>query len=653
MVLKHVPRPEKKVYVTLRRRGKSVSGNVAVANRRPEALTKLKLDSSASIEYRDRKLTLEEVIDKFQTFGATEQDPITSAGGQLEVGRHLYQQIFGSLRPEVMRSLRGERVDLRVVTDDKHLLRLPWSLIADTTFLSASGWSVSMSAAADDCRECPLPPSPKILVITPESPNWGATLSDEHVRKLEALLSSVNHLHKRGRHLLRVSTWEETQAGLQDFSPDILYYYGHGEGDNNSSRLVFTSAPPGEGARVDGVREKLVPAIDFAAAVRKQGDKAPRLAYINCCQGDAGGLLGFGKQLSAVVPAVVTNYTVAFREAAQNQALAFWKGALVDGDSPHEAVASMRGNLVEMGLTFDDLRWMTPVLHSRYSKWSFARPGRSSRRDRDVHWRYQLNRVHQFSQVLYQTKAMLERGGPRALAYVWYGRAGQGVQQFYQRLEAEMPYSLPDVRFESYRPSWPVEFHNFSRSMEDMLTQVFGIGDLDELPAKLQSLRGYSGRRELIIYLQHPPVTPEMKFSLRALRTYLEWLDTHFANLLPDRVYALIGLSFVVGKPEAFRRAVLEKERLNEAELNHVNFHLLEELRSLERNDVVEFLRAQNMRWPSDRREMLLSGLMAKTGGDYEAMLEEIKALDDRAWDLTEETLPGGNPPADPDYDYN
>ncbi len=652
----YTPRAAKKIFLTLRRRDNSVYGSLTVFNKQQEyALDGLNLHPSARLAYGDQKPTLQDVLGKFLAFDLTRPDLLTNERGQLDVGHHLFSETFKVLSGRELRRLRGENIDLRVVTDDEHIMRLPWSLIADGgIFLSTSGWSVSLSAAASDCKDYTLPPSPKILVITPKAPNWQETIPDQHVAELEERLSGANHLHKQGRHLRWVTTWEETLNELRNFQPHIIYYYGHGMGDFNSSELVFTSAiskgdrPPGE----PQLREKLVPAADFASAIRRLGDNTPLLAYINCCLGDAGGLLGVGRQLSEVIPAVVTNCTTAYREAAQKQALAFLKGTLLDGLSPHEAVSSIRANMVDLDLTFRDLRWLTPVLHSRYLKWSFTPPPSASKDERDLQWRHRLNRVHQFSQVLYQTRRLIQGRHQRSLAYVWYGREGQGLQQFYQRIEAELPSDLPDFKVIPIRPSWPIEYYNFSRSVGDMLAQAFGICDLEELPAKIDAISS-GGKRQIILYLQHPPITPEMNFSLGMLRWYLEWLDHNFAGILPDNVYGLTGFSFMVRKPETFKWAVLERERLNEIEFENISFHLLEEMKSVERSDLVEFLRSHNIRWPSDRREELLNRIITRTGGSYEGVLEEIKALDELAWDLTADAPAHGTSAGESDYDYN
>jgi len=52
-------------------------------------------------------------------------------------------------------------------------------------------------------------------------------------------------------------------------------------------------------------------------------DKRPLLVYVNCCQGDAAGYLGIGRQVN--VPAVLANRTKAVISAARAQAMSVWK----------------------------------------------------------------------------------------------------------------------------------------------------------------------------------------------------------------------------------------------------------------------------------------------------------------------------------------
>jgi hypothetical protein len=641
MRINYRQRPEKRIFITLERQGDVVSGSLLFHEKKKAyQLNNLELLPTSHLVIDGRPVTLQDVVGTFLQFKLTATDLITSERGQFEVGCYLFSQIFAVLSDTERRIVIEERVDARIVTEDEHLMHLPWSLLAaGEVFLCARGWSVSLSAALDQCADCTLSPSPKILIIAPEAPNWDPTLPEPHIKELEGLLSRVNPVHKLGKNLRWVSTWEEMLSELDTFQPDVLYYYGHGAGDARSSELLFTSKPR-DGSHSDGmpVTEKVISAAEFASVLRGLGKNGPRLAYINCCLGDAGGRLGVGRQLSSCVPAVVTNFTTAYRESAQKQALAFWVSTLIEGASPHEAIAGIRAKSVgDLNLSYSDPRWLTPALHSSYVKWN-CRSSVSSPPD-DLHWRFHLNRIHQFGQVLYQTKRLLQGRSRRSLAYMWYGLEGQGIQHFYERIEKELPAYLLDVYLSPVRPKWPDHYSPFHDSVGQMLADAFNVGKFEEVRPKINYIYADHGKRPLLLFIEHPPIEAEMNFKPERLLHYLAWLDKCLVNNLTKNVYALIGLSFIGREPKDLRREILDQLTLSDTEFDHIDFHLLEEMKALERRDLIEFLRGLDNRWPTSRREGILSGIISRTGGVYDRVLEELEPMisQNRIWDLEEE----------------
>ena len=178
----------------------------------------------------------------------------------------------------------------------------------------------------------------------------------------------------------------------------LLYYYGHGIGNEDYSRLVFAAGNPAEPI-IDR------PVADLATCL-SQSDYQPLLAYINCCQGDTAGLLGAGHQLLRMIPVVVTNRTVARIDAARQQAMVFWKATLLERIPPHTAISQMYSRLGDMNLTLKDVRWMTPVLHSRYLNWK-AKPYPRHPPDHNTHWQFRVDRTKQVNEVVGSTSKML------------------------------------------------------------------------------------------------------------------------------------------------------------------------------------------------------------------------------------------------------
>jgi hypothetical protein len=286
------------------------------------------LGPEAEIEIKGRSYALGRLVEDLIAFQPAVIDDILDERGQWELGRHLYRETLARCD----RDLPAEAdIQLRVQTEDEHILRLPWTLLArDTTFLSMTGWSMAFGGRHQG-RDCELPPSPHLLVVMPELRNMPDTQADAHVTELEQRLSLVDPRFRRCAHLHVVQTWDEFQKSVQERHHEVFYYYGHGVGNVAHSRLCFAC----------GNERDDRPMADVATHLRQAEGGAPLLAYVNCCQGDAGGCLGAGRQLLGLVPAVVSNRTVAYIDAARKQALQFWQATLLEGKPPHEAIARM------------------------------------------------------------------------------------------------------------------------------------------------------------------------------------------------------------------------------------------------------------------------------------------------------------------------
>jgi hypothetical protein len=329
---------------------------------------------------------------------------------------------------------------------------------------------------------------------------------------------------------------------------------------------------------------------------------------------------------------LVTNRTVAHIDAAHAQGLAFWRSVLLDGTPPHVAVAQMRSNLINLGLGLGDARWMTPVLHCHYRTWKANPPTSRRRLEADPHWRLKLDRVQHFGQVFYLTSQMLQERRPRSLAYVWYGQPGQGIDLFHQRLNVELRDRISDAHFYQVRPEWPPTVNAPAQDFEAMLTEAFEVNRLDDIPGRIRTeSRGVSGRQTLV-YVRHLPVQSSKVINPSVLKDYLEWWDTYFVRLLEGQVFALLGVSFVVDKPNVFRRVLTERERINDLPLDRTVLRVLDELDRVTKKDLLDFLNTHNIPLPISRRDRVLDDILAQTAGHYEMTLEALKDIAARAW---------------------
>ena len=543
--------------------------------------------------------------------------------GQVEVGHYLYQQIFGKVSPYELAE-DGTGVEVRIITKDENIARLPWVLLAhEGVFLSTMGWSVSLSADIQTA-DYELPPRPKILAVVPQPKKLEATGAEEHLQDIRELLTAADLVYGDDSCFRIVSDLPSFYEELAALQPDILYYYGHGIGDQHATRLLFADQ---KGRTVE------TPLPDLAAAFHSLPEhERPKLAYINCCQGDSGGLLGAGRQLLKHIPAVVTNRTTAFMNAARPQALAFWESLLLKGEAPHTALSATRSCLGSLGLTTADIRWMTPVLHCRYERWRANPPIAPDRSERDPNWRLKVDRINQFSRVFYQAHQMLMERKPRGLAYLWYGTPEQGLEIFHRRLSVELQEKLIDTAVYDVTPEWPDDLHNPDRSFSDMFCQAFDIESLDHIPARIRTFsRGISGRK-VLVYLCHRPVTSRYIFDPKNIRLYLNWWNCTFLPLLPENAHALLGVSYHAKKPASFYNFLVKKAKLDELSMSNGVVELLDELERVTRRDLMDFIRTHNIVVPADFRDKALDEILAHSNGSYVRVIDELEHLESRIW---------------------
>jgi hypothetical protein len=607
-------------------------------------LRDLQLGPDAEIVIKSQSYRLDALVDALIGYQANDLQTAYDERGQLEIGRHLYHQLFGDLNPAERQQLRERTLDVRIVTEDEHIARLPWVLLADGgVFLSATGWSVALALRVCDDL-CELPPSPRMLVVAPQPVGVEATRAERHLEALELLLSGTDPRHVRGQFLNVVTTWEAFVREVERFKPDIVYYYGHGIGDRHVSRLVF--------ARQQGNQRYDVPMIDVAGLLRDMPGRPPRLIYLNCCLGDAGGLLGAGQAFGEAIPAVISNRTVAHIDAAQAQGMAFWRSVVIDGIAPHIAVAEMRRRIVSMGLSHSNERWMTPVLHCHYGTWTSNPPKAGNQTNGDPHWRLKLDRVRQFSQVFFLTSQMLWEQRPRSLAYVWYGQPGQGVDLFHQRLTVELQEKLPDTSLVERLPEWPPV--PSWESYKDMMLSAFEVATFDHIPGRIRELTHGVSDRQILVYVRHAPVRSSQSSGVitpRVLKSYLEWWDEYFIKELGGQVFAVLGVSFVVGKPTAFHRA-LNKRGVIDMPLDRTLLWVLDEMDRVTKKDLIQFLQTHNVRVPLSHRDRVLDEVLETTQGNYDLTLEALKDLVARVWPIVGETESEGYAEEDED-DYD
>ena len=547
--------------------------------------------------------------------------------GQVEVGHYLYQQIFGKVSPYELAE-DGAGVEVRIITKDENIARLPWVLLAhEGVFLSTMGWSVSLSADIQTA-DYELPPRPKILAVVPQPKTLEATGAEEHLQDIRELLTAADLVYGDDSCFRIVSDLPSFYEELAALQPDILYYYGHGIGDQHATRLLFADQ---KGRTVE------TPLPDLAAAFHSLPEhERPKLAYINCCQGDSGGLLGAGRQLLKHIPAVVTNRTTAFMNAARPQALAFWESLLLRGDSPHTALSATRSRLGSLGLTTADIRWMTPVLHCRYERWR-ANPPILPKDDRSQHdqgnWHLKVDRQVQYSLVSYLIRTMLRTRQVKGYAFLWYGHPEQGLNIFHRRLDVELREELHDTDVYPIFPVWPEEMADPHRSLSEMICKAFEVPTPASIPGRIRTDGCRTAGNPVLVYICHEPLQTPERFHPKYISTYLKWWANEFLPLLPESAFALLGFSYATNQPENFYKALTSDLQPDKLDLGGRGvFEILNELSAVNKEDLHRFLQTHSIHLPSDLRNKVLNDILDCTQGSYLRILEELRNLKNRCY---------------------
>lgn len=611
-----------RIYIELETHDDKIQGLIHQGSRTAgHSLHTLALGSVATVTIREQKYVLADLISTLVNYNQAALREFFDERGQLDLGRHLYAQTMGQLPQQLQAQIHQTNVvDVRIVTSDEHLLRLPWPLLADRgIFLCTDKWTVTLAADAT-VADCELPPSPRILVVAPQPAGIALTHADQHLEQVTELLSTRDPLLTWGQNLRRVHTWSEFKTALNEFAPQIIYYYGHGVGGEDRARLLFANDT---GARLE------VPVADFALCLRHMA-KPPLIVYANCCLGDAAGFLGVGRQLADFVPVVLTNRTVVTIQAAQAQALAFWESVLLRGMPPHLAIAKLYSRLTDLALSTADVRWLTPVLHCRYDNWRANPPTLPSRQLHDPHWHLKIDRVKQYAIVAEQTRQMLRERKPRSHVFIWYGRAGEGIEIFHQRLNVELRESLFRTHLYQVRPEWPIEFQNFHRSCEDMFLEAFGISKVVDVAARVRAETAGAIGPQTLVYIRHTPIQSDKKVLTAArLQRYLQWWDAVLVPVLERQQHALLGISFEVNNPLNFLTAMAPLEELN---LQNTVVRVLDEMEHLALRDLRDFLRTHNIQVDPALRDKALTEILARTKGEYELTVEALKNVVETLW---------------------
>jgi hypothetical protein len=560
------------------------------------------------------KKTLGELANILIKYDKDQLEKLFIESGQFEIGDYLFEQLFGHLDASNLERLinKSTSVDIHIITEVNEFLKLPWALLNNKgKFVATAGWSVNFSPPYESWKDIDISPSPRIMIVMPEPGDQDGTEAGDHLKDLQDIFSA----HTYNKIIYTVKTWDDFKAKINTVKPHMLYYYGHGESEEGNSRLLF--------ADEDG-RSIKISAVEFTNYLRDLGEDAPALIYINCCSGDAGGILGVGKQLRDIIPAVITNCSKIPVKIAQKQAREIWNNILVNKLMPHEAVAVMRKDFGGEPGELSAIRWLLPVIHCGYKAWKFNPNPTPS--EIEINWKNKLDRDKPVAQALYHTDEMLNEEY-RAVTFLWYGREGHGVERFHDRLINQMTSDRKGIyRVHEVYPNWSPHFENFYQCAKIMMEEAFKVDDFRKIAEEIRITAKKKGGHQLIVYVRHTPIMQEMKLSnTEYLTKYLRWLNDEFASQLGNKTFALIGLPYIVDEPDEFKKGI-KNDVLAEVYEN-MFFHLLDELSELEKKDITKFLSKSRKPFRNDEIKSVADYIISRTNGQLERVMRELDDL--------------------------
>ena len=597
------------------------------------------LGPEAMVTVRDEQVPLVRICDAAREPDYTHTAALLDRRGQVAVGEYLWNEVFGDRAAECWNRLPNIASEIRIVTTDERIARLPWNLMGREGGHCVLRNVMVALATRTDHEPAELPPLPHVLVVAPQPRDRDPTAGAAHLDEFEAMLRGADPRYAQGGQRLRiVRSWQEF-LDVRDFKADVVYYYGHGFADGDSAELWFEN---------ENGLARAVPLADFANALLRVCK--PVIVYLNCCQGDAAGYLGAGFQFGDRVPALVANRATATVDLARKQGMLFWRRVLLDGADPGQAVRELYLGYLEQGLDSNSVHWMTPVLYRHYSKWQSSpllreQPSRMG----DPSWHLKVDRVPQASRILYEIETMFQQGKPRSQAYTWYGKPGHGCELLVKRLRVDFDERLRDTKIVEFAPEWPQVAE--PGQFRNMLLQAFGIQRFEDVPAALRrDVRANSDTR-VLAYIRHTTVKGQGVINPASLRQYLDLWNREVAPHFSVRNFAVLGTAFVVEKPQNFAEAMIKHGPPADG-MALTGFTLLDELKSLTRQDLVHFLNRHKIEYLPADFERTLDAILQRTGGAYEATVEELEKAVIKLWEKgTIELTPNSNDPT-PDFDY-
>lgn len=180
-----------------------------------------------------------------------------------------------------------------------------------------------------------------------------------------------------------------------------------------------------------------------------------------------------------------------------------------------------------------------------------------------------------------------------------------------------------------------------------MLNEAFDVQYLADIPARIRNES--KGRSRALVYISHEVLIGKHHITPQTILLYLDLINSEAKQLFWGNHYAVIGVAFIVKQPDKLKE-VIEKCGLLDKAYQYIKFTLLDELRSVTRRDLLDFLQTHDISVPTDRIDKVLDTILAKTKGVYEPTIEALERVVQGLWDHGD--IPGPAPLREaPEYD--
>jgi hypothetical protein len=596
------------------------------------AVGKTNLHADCELDLLKEKRTLQQVLDLLDRFDTDDIKKYTDDAGMHDIGRFLYQATVGKYTGH---ELMQEGIDFRIISTCEHIHRLPWSMLArdeDILFLRQCDWQITLAREHND-QSITLPSLPSILVFSPEEiddDRYGKTGTDEHIKALQNMLQGEIFSYKDSKLFRLVRTPVEVERALKRQHFDVLYYYGHGEGDGLSSCLRLqaeTEEKPHSGTMsLMQLRELMSHAVGGA----------PKLCYINACNSASGGKMGAGLQLGNVCAAVVANRTEAWVSVAQRQGIEFLKKLILDAIPPHEALHRTISSVHEDAR---DLSWATPILTRHYTDWQCERqPSLHHLNRQDKDWRVKLDRTMQSGLLNEFMKAVLN-GNVDTLCCLWYGTKEDLVDMLHERIQHTVPDTFDlipcNLSWDNYLISQNNKDHYQPHVFRQSLLAAFHCShhsapnSIESIPRFLKEISLHYGSHGIIFHLRLQitrPASQDWAIPIR-LRAFLNWWQEEVAPKFKQaRIPTVMTMAYELGH-EHFQKLEKQFEKnLKELSKNEKEFmiELLPPLSSVNEDDIYRFIKIYGLPIPQYLAEREVPEIIKQTKGAYQKALDRL-----------------------------